>query len=390
MDAPVKPRIYLDNAATSWPKPPEVAKAMAECVRTLGAPAGRGAYESALESDIIVHRCRRRVARLLGGSSDNVVFTSSGTHALNIALLGFLRSGDHVVTTQIEHNSIVRPLSFLQRDRSVRVTEVACDSLGFVDPVDVKAAIEPSTKLIAISTASNVTGAIQDLDAIAGIARESGIVVLLDAAQTLGHLAINIREWPVCMLASSGHKGCMGPLGTGFLYIAPEIEGSVEPLMFGGTGLSSSHTEMPLQMPARHEPGNLNVPAIAGLDRAIQWLEATCNEDECVSMVLADQLATQLTALPGVRVLRSARSFAPVVSIVVEGYQSTDIAAILDGQFGIEVRAGLHCSPRIHEAAGTQGFGGTVRFSLGDFSTESDVGAAVDAVSQIAGVTTNY
>ncbi|QDV10744.1 putative cysteine desulfurase [Rosistilla oblonga] len=375
-------RIYLDNAATSWPKPPGVAEAIAAEITEIGAAAGRGAYAAAMSAEQVVVNCRAAVAQMINAQAAEIALTCNGTHSLNIAIQGVLRRGDHVVTTQIEHNSVLRPLAWLQESRDVSVTVVPCDRFGFVDADAIAAAIRDDTRLVAVSHASNVTGAVQDIAKIGAIVRQHPALFLVDAAQSLGHLPIDVQAMAIDMLASPGHKGCLGPLGTGVLFLESSIQSQVQPLMYGGTGTDSDRMEMPAGMPGRHEAGNLNVPAIAGLLAALRW--SAGNETEDSSGPLADRLADALAELPGVEVFRDrARSHVAVVSVAIDGWQPTDAAGVLDAQFGIQSRAGLHCSPRIHEALGTSA--GTLRFSLGRFTRQADLDRAIDAVGQLVG-----
>ena len=238
MTAPT--RIYLDNAATSWPKPDSVYAAVDAYQRELGAAGGRGGYRSGVEADRLLARARQAVARLVAVESPRqIVFTSSGTDALHLAIDGLLRPGDHVVTTVCEHNSVLRPLRALRETADVSISYVRCDAQGFVSPDDVRAALRPNTRLVAVVHASNVTGAIQPIDEIGPIAREADAFFLVDAAQSLGHVPIDVSQIAVDLLAAPGHKGLLGPLGTGVLYIRPCVERELQPLRCGGTG--SSH-----------------------------------------------------------------------------------------------------------------------------------------------------
>src|SRR6267142_3266434 len=263
-------RLYLDNAATSWPKPEAVYRAVDDYQRRLGAPAGRGSYAEAAETERIVVSCRKKVGALMGATDPSrIVFTQNGTDSLNLALHGLLRPNDHVVTTVCEHNSVLRPLRFLAEHRGVTTTYVTCDGQGYVDPDAIRQAITPKTRLIAMIHASNVTGAIQPAEAIGRIAGERGVFYLLDAAQSLGHLPINVASLGCHMLAAPGHKGLLGPLGTGVLYLAPGIEQHLLPLRQGGTGTQSDEDRQPDTLPHRYEAGNLNVPGIVGLEAGV-------------------------------------------------------------------------------------------------------------------------
>ena len=266
-------RIYLDNAATSWPKPPEVYEAVDRYQREVGAPAGRSAYAEASEVESAIARARSTIARLIGATSPKqVMFAFNGTDALNIAIHGLLEPGGHVVTSEAEHNSVLRPLR-LQADRhGVEVSYVPCDGRGVVDPDGFARAIRPDTRLVVLTHASNVTGALQPAAEVGQLARERGIPFLLDAAQSLGDLPINVQTLNVDLLAAPGHKGLLGPLGTGVLYVGPGLEDRLVPLRQGGTGSRSEEDVQPSSLPDRYESGNHNVPGLVGLEAAVRWL----------------------------------------------------------------------------------------------------------------------
>jgi len=382
-------RIYLDNAATSWPKPPAVVERVHRYLAENGAPAGRGAYREALEVESAVRSVRSSVARLIGADQpESLVFTANGTDSLNLALHGILREGDHVVTTAAEHNSVLRPLMFERQMRNVQFDVVPCDGDGWVDPNAVAAAIQPETRLIAVTHASNVTGVVQPLAEIGRIAQEHDILLLVDAAQTLGHIEVDVRQPVVDLLAGSAHKGLLGILGLGILYVRPGLESQLAPWRQGGTGTQSDQIRQPAEMPHRYESGNLNVPAILGLGAAIEFLQDSglpkqpCPADD---RRLAQRLVEGLRAIQGVRVIghRSNRTFVPVVSITLPGWRPADAAAVLDAQFGIQVRAGFHCAPLIHGPLATREEAGTLRFSFGPFNTPDDVEVTLDALSQM-------
>ena len=381
-------RIYLDNAATSWPKPEAVYRAVEHYHRDVGAAAGRGAYSEALEAGRLVETARSGVARLVGaGDPRRIVLTNSGTDGLNLAIHGFLESGDHVVTTAAEHNSVLRPLRELENRSSVRVTRVACDSAGQVDPDDIRRAMTTDTKLIAILHASNVTGAIQPVAEVGRIARDHGAALLVDAAQTLGHLPISVEEMLVDLLAAPGHKGLLGPLGTGVLYIRPGIESRLRSVRQGGTGTRSEEDCQPQSLPDKYESGNANVPGLAGLAAGIDFVETrgliAIRRHE---LALVEQFLERLEASPQVQVFGPTQlaERVGVVSIRVEGYDPQEIAAVLDASYGIQVRAGLHCAPLVHRAIGTFGGGGTVRFSFSPSNTLEEIDVAASAIVEIA------
>ncbi len=381
-------RIYLDNAATSWPKPETVYAAVEKYMRECGAPAGRSAYSDATEAARIVDRARDLLAKFLGqGRSERIVFGLNGTDVLNLAIHGVVRPGDHVVTTEIEHNSVLRPLRFLQDARKIDVTYVTCDSNGGVDPREIESAIEANTRLVAVSHASNVTGAIQPISEIAKSVSQSDALMLVDAAQSVGHLDLQMDEMAIDLLATSGHKGLLGPLGTGVLAIGPRAVPRLVSSRQGGTGTRSEDDRHPDELPERLEAGNLNVPGIAGLAAGVEFLnERGFDGIRAHEIELTRLLIDGLASIDGVNVFGpdSVEDRVGVVSISVAGMDPQEVAAALDSGFHVQVRAGLHCAPRIHERLDTHQDGGTVRFGLGPFNTNDDVETAVSAVEEIA------
>jgi cysteine desulfurase / selenocysteine lyase len=382
-------RIYLDNAATSWPKPDVVYAAVDRYLRENGAPAGRSAYREAAEVESVIASARASIARLIGADhTKQIVLTFNATGALNLAIHGLLRPGDHAIATDADHNSVLRPLRYLQEHGGVEVTRVTCDLSGRVDPDDVRRAIQPNTRLVAMLHASNVTGVIEPVAEVAAIAHERGARFLLDAAQSLGHWPVSVKDLSFDLLAAPGHKGLLGPLGTGFLYIRDGIEREIESVAQGGTGTQSNEDRQPESVPDKFEPGNHNVPGLVGLAAALGWLESRGIESICRhEKELGDQLRERLRRIPGVELHGPAAGepAVAVVSISIEGYDPQEAAAVLDSAFRIQVRAGLHCAGRLHAALGTLQRGGTVRFSAGAFSTPSDIEAAAAAVEEIAG-----
>jgi cysteine desulfurase family protein len=382
-------RHYLDNAATSWPKPLAVAAAMNDYMRDSGVSMGRAATRRGAALQQVIDRCRSRAARLLGTSDpQHVVFAFNGTDALNLALHGLLRPGDHVVTTDAEHNSVLRPLRALADRCGIEVTRVGVDAEGVVDPRAVVQALRPSTRLLAITHVSNVTGAIQPLEPILAAARERGVRTLVDAAQSAGHLPLDVAALGIDLLACSGHKGLLGPLGTGLLCIAPGVEAELVSLRQGGTGTRSEDDVQPERLPDRFESGNHNAVGLVGLEAALAWIEergvaALRSHEQSLTAALLDGLH----ALPRVSLYgpREVERRTGVVSLTIDGFEPQEAAAILDSQFSVECRAGLHCAPRMHRALGTIQHGGTVRLSLGALSTRDDVDAAVSAVAALAG-----
>ncbi len=379
------PRIYLDNAATSFPKPEPVYDAIDRYNRRLGATAGRGAYASGIAAADVVHQCRLNLARLFHAESPNCfAFTYNGTDALNMALHGVLKPGDHVVTTVVEHNSILRPLRTLA-DRGVTVSFVDCDDTGCVPVAAVADALRSTTKLVVVTHASNVTGTIQPIADIAAAAKSAGAFLLVDAAQTAGHVPINLSDLPVDLLATSGHKGLLGPLGTGVLYVRPGMEEHLDSLRQGGTGTSSENDRHPTAMPDRLEAGNLNVGGIAGLRAATQWiLEQGIDAIRQHETQLTGRLLDALGDLSGVHTVGPARSDrrSGIVSLAVDGWTPHDLAAVLDSEFGIEVRAGLHCAPLMHRRLAPTGEG-FLRISVGAMTTPGNVEDTIVALKTL-------
>jgi cysteine desulfurase/selenocysteine lyase len=375
-----QPRRYLDHAATSWPKPEGVLAAWNAAARDVGALAGRAAYRSAGAAGAIRARARVAAARLLGGADPARVALPGGcTLALNMAIHGLVRPGDHVIATAADHNALLRPLHALVRRGIAEVTIVPCDGVGRVDPAAIAAAWRPTTRLVACTHASNVTGCLQDVAAIAAETHSRGGILLLDAAQTLGQAPLDVVTLGADVVAAPAHKWLHGTAGVGILWVRAGLE--LEPLIQGGTGSHSGSLDMPEAFIDRMEPGTSDVPALAALAAAVAWLEdrglaaagAACRG-------LASECAALLAALPGVRVF--AAEGAPIVSFTVEGYDPAEVAAILEQAAGVEVRSGLLCAARIHEHLGTAG-AGTVRASFGPGNDRADVAAVVRAIESI-------
>ncbi len=379
-------RIYLDNAATSWPKPEAVYAAVDQYQREIGAPLGRGVYREATEVERRIAQLRTTLSQLIEAKEpERIVLTSNCTAALNQAIVGLLRSGDHVVTTAVEHNSVLRPLRQLEDDHQIRVARVPCDSAGLVSPDDIRRALRPTTRLVSVSHASNVTGAIQPLESIAAIVKEHGARLLIDAAQTAGVLPIAFAG-TADLVAASGHKGLLGPLGTGFLYVGPGLEEELRPLMCGGTGSASEQDRQPAWLPDKFEAGNLNVPGLVGLGAAVQYvLERGIATIRAHESDLTEKLLAGLEALDGLRVHgpRTAASRVGVISITLKQYDPQEVATMLDSAYRIQGRPGLHCAPLMHAALGTQTSGGTYRLSIGAFNTIEDVSAVLAGLSEL-------
>jgi selenocysteine lyase/cysteine desulfurase len=380
---PPAPRRYLDHAATTWPKPDVVIAAWNDAATRIGATAGRAAYLEAVEADAIRAAARAAAARLLGGVDPaRVVLPSGCTLALNTAIHGLARPGDHVIATAADHNATLRPLHWLERSGLISLSIVPCDVRGQVDPADVALAWRPATRLVVVSHASNVTGAVQDVGAIATVTHDRGGLLLLDAAQSLGLVPFVTPGFAADVVAAPAHKWLHGAAGAAVLWCRAGVEPAS--LVQGGTGSASDSLDMPDAFCDRLEAGTPDVPALAALAAAAAWLEergVAAVGDACRR--LAADCAARLSVLRGVTV-HAVACGAPIVSFTVEDYAPTDVAALLDAGAGVQVRAGFHCAALVHDRLGTRA-GGTVRASFGPFTTTADVEALCTAVAEIAG-----
>jgi len=378
--------IYFDNAATSWPKPPGVAEAMVHYLDHVGANPGRSGHRLSVEAGRIVYGAREAVASLFHAPDPlRVVLTANVTEALNLALLGLLRPGDHVVTSSMEHNSVMRPLRALEQ-RGVALTVVPCTHQGMLDPADVEAAIRPDTRMIALNHASNVVGTLLPVREVGHIARGHGLWLLVDAAQTAGAYPIDVQVDRIDLLAFTGHKSLYGPMGTGGLVIGERVDvAMMEPLKRGGTGSNSEHEAQPTFLPDLCESGTPNAVGLAGLGAGLQWLqERGIDAVRAHEAALTQQLIEGLRAIPGVTVYGplDAGQQVATVSFTVEGLETSQIGLILDEEHGIMCRVGLHCAPAAHKTIGTFP-NGTVRFGLGAINTAEEVSAALAAVRAV-------
>lgn len=380
--------IYLDNAATSFPKPECVYEAMDRYNRESGVAVGRGAYRQAIEVQGEVDRCRQRLAQLLNAENpQRIIFTFNGTDSLNLAIQGVLRQGDHVITSVIEHNSVLRPLHELEREGRIELTLVPVDQAGVVNPDDFRQALRPHTRLLALTHASNVTGAIQPCADVGQIARAAGAVYLVDAAQTVGHVPIDVRALSADLVAAPGHKALMGPLGTGFIYIKPGIEQDLRSVRQGGTGTRSEVEFQPSTLPDKYEAGNHNAPGLIGLSAALKWrMEQPPAAVQAHEQKLLEHLLHGLEAIPGIEIHGppTVAGRVGVVSISLGDQDPQIVATLLDQVAQVQVRSGLHCAPGAHRALGTLDRGGTVRFSVGAFTTQQELDIALDALRQVA------
>jgi cysteine desulfurase/selenocysteine lyase len=379
--------IYFDNAATSWPKPPGVAEAMVHFLNEVGANPGRSAHRLAVEAGRIVYNAREAVAELLNAPDPlRVVFGSNVTEALNLALRGLLRAGDHVITSSMEHNSVMRPLRALER-QGVEVTVVRCSPEDFLVPADVEAAVQPNTVMIVLNHASNVVGTLLPVAEVGRIARRHGPLLLVDAAQTGGAYPIDVQADSIDLLAFTGHKSLYGPMGTGGLIIGERVDVErLGPLKWGGTGSRSEWEEQPDFLPDMCESGTPNAVGLAGLEAGVRWvLERGVDAIHAHEVELTQWLIDGLRDVPGVTVYGGldANLQTAIVSFNIAEMEPSEVGLHLDEEYGILCRVGLHCAPAAHKTIGTFPVG-TVRFGLGAFNTREEVDAAVAAVGELA------
>jgi cysteine desulfurase family protein len=378
--------IYLDNAATSWPKPEIVYRTMDDFLRTKGGNPGRGSNSMALAARETVEETRRLVARLINAPETNrVIFTLNCTDALNLGLKGLLKPGDHVITDSIGHNSLVRPLKKLEA-HGVKVTRLPpSPERGVVSPSDIEAAITRDTRLIVVTHASNVNGIIQPIEEYGAVARKHKIAFMVDAAQTAGKFPINVETSNIDLLAFSGHKGLFGPPGTGVLYLSNRV--NLDSVREGGTGSFSEQEEQPDILPDKYESGTLNSVGISGLGAGLKFIfDEGLEKIAAYEKFLAAKLIAGLRNIPGVTLYlpKDLSRMVPVVSFNIKGYQPGEVGTILDQAFDTKVRAGLQCAPVAHKTLGTFP-SGTVRISPGYLNVAEEIELTVKAVERIAG-----
>lgn len=375
--------IYLDNAATSYPKPEEVYKAVDRCLREYSANPGRSGHRLALKAGRAIYETRELICKLF--NIDNpmqIIFTSNATDSLNLAIKGLLNRGDHVITSGMEHNSVIRPIKSLEKI-GVENTIVKCDREGFIKIDDLKEAIKENTRLIALTHASNVCGTLMPIKEIGKIARKNNILLLVDAAQTAGVYDIDVKKMNIDLLAFPGHKGLMAPQGTGVLYIREGIE--LNHMKEGGTGSKSESLLQPEIVPDRYESGTPNTPGIVGLGAGIKYIldigmkRIRRHEEE-----LTEYMLKELEKIDKVKIYgpKDAKKQSAVISINIGDLDSSEVSYILDEAFDIAVRSGLHCAPLAHKTLGTFEQG-TVRFSIGYFNKKQDIDDAVTAIKKI-------
>ena len=402
----MKDQYYLDNAATTWPKPEVVYTTMDQFFRQYGVNPGRAGHEMAVEAERMISETRRLIAQFFNhtGDPNRVVFTQNATDSLNMALFGLIESGDHIITSRLEHNSVTRPVNHMVRDMAVEATQIRRDAEGYLDPDDIKKAITSDTKVIVINHASNVLGSVQDIEAIGKIAREAGVTFILDSCQTAGVLDLDMEKCCVDVMTFTGHKGLFGPMGIGGLVVGDQID--IRPSRVGGTGVDSITPFQPDGYPYHLEAGTVSIPGIAGLNAAQKWFaqlgteklgepQGHSHRDLCKAALAhiereevahITKLANAFNDMENVTVYGPKGSSPRVatLSINVADLPADQVGTMLDADHYVCVRAGLHCAPWVHEDEGTVEQKGTVRFSPGYFADEADLDQAIEGIKDIA------
>ena len=377
--------IYLDNAATTFPKPREVLDEMVEQYARYGVSPGRGGYDLAVRVEEMVQQARARVAAFFGAPDpDRVIFASNATDALNLALQGVLQRGGHVITSELDHNSVLRPLNHLSKTLGVRVDHAGFDARGLVDPDEIASLIRPETRLVVLTHASNVLGTLQPVEEVGRLCAERGILFIVDAAQSAGQVPVDMRAMNASAIAFTGHKSLYGPSGTGGLVVHPDLE--IQSSRFGGTGVDSKSPLQTQEFPFRLEAGTINLMGIFGLCAGLEYIQRMGMEEiRRREIGLLDRLTEGLLGQENIELYGAEGGVerTAVLACNVKGIHAADAAAILDGDFNIAVRAGLHCAPLCHRRLGTLEHG-AVRFSIGLFNTEDHIDTAIEAMTGMA------
>lgn len=376
--------IYLDNAATTYPKPEQVYDSIMDCMKNYCANPGRAGHKMAMRAAREIYDARENIAKLFNIDNPmNIIFTNNATDSLNLAIKGAVKEGDHIITTSMEHNSVIRPIKSLEA-RGISNTIVNCDKEGFLDVNDIKNAIKPNTKLIVTTHASNVVGTLVDIKAVGEIAKENNILYLVDASQTAGVYSIDVKDMNVDMIAAPGHKCLLGPQGTGILYIREGL--SVDILKEGGTGSKSEDLFQPEIVPDRYESGTHNTPGIAGLNEGVKFiLEKGIDNIRLHEEELCQYMLDKLEEVPNIKIYgtKDSKKRAAVIAINIGDMDSGEITFLLDSEYDIATRSGIHCAPLAHKTLGTLEQG-AVRFSLGYFNTKEEIDKAVEALKEIS------
>ena len=378
--------IYLDNSATSFPKPQEVYDFMKEFYQSHGVSPGRSGFDKALEAENIVHSTRKLLTSLFNGTDPNrLTFSYNATDSLNRIINGMVSRGDHVVTSTLEHNSVLRPLYHKEHDGEIEVTRVPFDGKGSIDPDDVGKAIRKNTRLVIINHSSNIIGTVQPVGEIGRRCREAGVYFAVDASQSAGAVPIDVQAMCIDLLAFTGHKCLMGPTGIGGSYVSEDVP--VRCTVYGGTGVRSAHPFHLDEFPYRMEAGTLNTVGVAGLYAGVNWvLKQGMDVIHDREIRLWDKLRRGIQEIDGVITYCAddTKNQNPVLSMNIAGWVAGDTGTMLDVDYNIATRTGLQCAPLVHVGLGTDKIHGTVRFSVGPFNTEEEIDTAVAAVREIA------
>lgn len=385
----MKDLIYLDNAATSWPKPEKVYKYMVDFYRRCGVNPGRSGFDKAIEAGNVLEGMRSRLTSFFGGDKsvpERLCFSYNATDALNLIIQGLLSSGDHVVTTNLEHNSVIRPINHMVRDAGVEATFVPFSQQGFVEPDDIKKALKPNTKLVAVNHGSNVIGTVQPLGEIGRVCKEAGVLLAADVSQTAGKIPINMREMNIDVLAFTGHKSMLGSTGIGGMCVREHVD--IRITRGGGTGVRSAYPYHLDEYPYRLEYGTPNVVGIASLKAGLDWIEEQGGIEKlhAKEMRLARRLVDGLSKIGGIITYccESLDNHIATLAMNIDGMDAGDVGIMLDVDFNVACRTGLHCAPLVHKQLGTAEMHGSVRFSIGPFNTDEHISTAIEAVEEIA------
>lgn len=382
----IEVNVYLDNAATSFPKPPGVAEAMVYFMNNIGSNAGRGSYSSSIESSRNIYECRESICDIFNfDKAENVIFMPNITYSLNILLKSILKSGWHVITSSMEHNSVLRPLYQAKDTLGIELDVIKCSKEGLISTEDVKKAIKSNTRLIILSHASNIIGTIQPLEIIGNMCKENNIFFIIDSAQTAGVVPIDFYKLNANAIAFTGHKGLMGPQGTGGFILDSNLESIATPIIVGGTGSLSSSIYQPDFLPDKFESGTQNAPGIFGLYEGLKFIKdfginaIAQKEDHLCNTLMTGLLNMEDVIVHGTQNINERTA---VVSVTFKNHDTSEIGYLLDNEFGIMTRTGLHCAPLAHETIGTYPVG-TLRFSPGFFTTEEDIKYTLDSLYKL-------
>jgi cysteine desulfurase family protein len=380
--------IYLDNSATTFPKPDVVYNFMCNFYREHGVNPGRSGFDAALETEEVVFNTRKLLTGIFNGKDPNrLTFSYNASDSLNMIIQGLARQGDHVVTTMLEHNSVLRPLHHLEMDGIITVDHVGFDSEGYVDPDDIRKAIRKNTRMVVVNHSSNVIGTVQPVAEIGRICKEAGVLFVVDSSQSAGAIPIDMQAMGIDVVVFTGHKCLMGPTGIGGSYVMEGVP--VRYTRYGGTGVRSAQQTHLEEFPYRLECGTLNLVGVAGLNAGVKWvLEQGIDSLHRKEIALWDRLRQGLQSIDNVTTYcaGSTENQNPVLSFNIKGFDSGDVGTMLDVDYNIACRTGLQCAPKVHEGLGTDKIHGTVRLSIGPFNTEDEIDTAIEAVRDIAGI----